>query len=971
MLGWLKSLRLCCAVAGAAEENAAACGLPPDQRGFSDFESALGAAEGLLFVAESSGNTDCGRSALIDAEEVLRAVLESVPQSDSAAGIRALRGRVRAFDISSRVVCDAESLTLLQDAASSINLARRRALSSGEPFPIDTIEVRAGQALLGCGQFDRSVRVLRAAATASDAAPYDVELGADESAARYAVQLALGKALLASSSSAAAVQKPARVAEVLERAAAAFRAALAIVPTSHDALVDGGLVQARQGQYAAAAAMYRRAIDVSPASLAARSNLAVAAVQLGLHDEAETQLRLAIDLAPDNAALWNNLGSILPSERIDEKLEAFERAVALQPDMAPALASLADSANAEGDTPRAEELLLRAITAVQAKQGAHSTVTAMRVKRATLVPRLFRDVAHGVATRRRFIANVRALTLEAEAEHASGGAVTLALVDTAALRASATCLGYYLVYTGLEQREMKEGLAKMYCTLAAPTLAQISPHIAALGRNAAAPLLAGVELRRRAALVAAGGTEASLPALPPLQRLRVGFLSSFWREHSVSKLLRVVASSLPRDSFHAFALIAGSPADAVGHPATYSSEEDPVRRYVLEHIESAVDVPVEPLLAAQRAIAKLELDVLVFCDVGMAHSTYWLTFSRLAPRQLAFWGHPVTTGVPTVDYFVSPRFFERDGTAAAQHKFSETLVPFEKSLSTAFMRPLANLDLIPSGFSRRWASPLLGDDETPLYMAPYQLSKFHPAMDSALLWLLRRVPSARLAIFSSGSRSSVATRSALAARFEAAAKAMYGAEIGAETCSRIVWLGAQPLPRFLATIALADAVLETFPFGGGVTTLELLSLPAPLGPVPIVAFPAALPCGQSAPGDGVAEEETKTALHGACTIQITEGIYRQMNISKALGRELALVAESTAEWVDHAVRLGTDRAFRLRVQAILRQRIASADLYGDRKSEGKSLYAAAQAEWAEKLIEIAADPLPHGGERLVPCTFAR
>ena len=440
----------------------------------------------------------------------------------------------------------------------------------------------------------------------------------------------------------------------------------------------------------------------------------------------------------------------------------------------------------------------------------------------------------------------------------------------------------------------------------------------------------------------------------------------------MSKLLQVVASSLPRESFHAFALVVGSPADAVGPASGYANDDDAVRRYVLMHIESAVDVPAKPLLAAQRTIAALELDVLVFCDVGMAHATYWLTYARLAPRQLAFWGHPVTTGVPTVDYFVSPAHFERDGVVAAQHKFTETLLHFPTSLSTAFKRPLASLDGIPAGFSRRWASPLLGDDETPLYMAPYQLSKFHPAVDGALLWLLRRVPSARLAIFggSSGTGASAAAKAALMYRLERAANATYGSEIAKETLSRIVWLGAQPLPRFLATIALADAVLETFPFGGGVTTLELLSVPAPLGPVPIVAFPAAVPCGASVEAAG---DERGAALRGACTIQITEGIYRQINISVALGRDLGLVAESVAEWVNHAVRLGTDRAFRLRVQHILRRKIESADLYGDRADgeAGASLYQAARREWAAKLIDVAADPLPRDGGGLVPCTFAQ
>ena len=526
LLGWLSVAIVLHTTAAPQASSTEECALPPGQRGFGDMDTAFVAAERLLAVAKSSGNTPCGQSALRDADEVLVAVLASVERTDNEVGVRALRRRVDAFDISARTACEADSLALLQDAARAINLVRRRALASGAAHPIDALEVRAGKALLSCGMDEQAVRVLRAAITASDAAPYRRELdAADEGAEAHAAHLTLGKAYLASSDSAAL--DPDRRADTLERAAVAFRTALAIVPRSHDALVDGGLVQARLGRYDAAAGMYKRAIEIDPESLAARSNLAVVAVQLGQDAEAEAQLRRALEIAPRNAALWNNLGSILPGERIAEKLAAFERAVELDPEIVPALASLADNANAVGETERARVLLDRAIAALRAKREAPSTVTALRVKRATLVPRVFVDVGHGVATRRRFLADVRALTAEAAAQHAAGGAISVSLSDSTALDASATCLGYYLVYTGLSQREIKDALARMYCQLGAPTLAQISPHVAALGRNAAAPLVAGVELRRRAALAAAGAPVVDV--LPAAQRLRVGFLSSFWK----------------------------------------------------------------------------------------------------------------------------------------------------------------------------------------------------------------------------------------------------------------------------------------------------------------------------------------------------------------------------------------------------------------------------------------------------------
>lgn len=68
------------------------------------------------------------------------------------------------------------------------------------------------------------------------------------------------------------------------------------------------------------------------------------------------------------------------------------------------------------------------------------------------------------------------------------------------------------------------------------------------------------------------------------------------------------------------------------------------------------------LRKAQEKIAALHLDALVFSDVGMDALTTELAHSRLSPVQVAFWGHPGTTGLPTVDYFVTSDLFEGESS---------------------------------------------------------------------------------------------------------------------------------------------------------------------------------------------------------------------------------------------------------------------------------------------------------------------
>lgn len=60
-----------------------------------------------------------------------------------------------------------------------------------------------------------------------------------------------------------------------------------------------------------------------------------------------------------------------------------------------------------------------------------------------------------------------------------------------------------------------------------------------------------------------------------------------------------------------------------------------------------------PVRCWRKEIAKDASHVLIYPDIGMDPGAGQLGAHRLAPVQCVTFGHPKTTGYPTIDYFLS------------------------------------------------------------------------------------------------------------------------------------------------------------------------------------------------------------------------------------------------------------------------------------------------------------------------------
>ena len=100
------------------------------------------------------------------------------------------------------------------------------------------------------------------------------------------------------------------------------------------------------------------------------------------------------------------------------------------------------------------------------------------------------------------------------------------------------------------------------------------------------------------------------------------------------------------------------------------------RRGHSQDIENWADEALElpyGLDSAREILLDAGFDIIVYTDIGMEPFSYALSFSRIASVQLAFWGHPTSSGVPdSIDYYLLMDAAESDLNAT--NRYSEQLV---------------------------------------------------------------------------------------------------------------------------------------------------------------------------------------------------------------------------------------------------------------------------------------------------------
>jgi protein O-GlcNAc transferase len=587
-------------------------------------------------------------------------------------------------------------------------------------------------------------------------------------------------------------------------AVAAFREALRLNPGYTAARNHLGIAFQDACDFDAAIDCFRAVLQAHPSFADAHNNLGYALQRRGEFEEALRCYAEALRLRPDFAEAHNNLGTALQEcHRTEQALAEYNEALRLRPDYLKARLNAGIALREQG---RAEEAVAEFRRALDLHPG---SLAARWGRCMAEIPCVYDSPEDITAARARY----------SEALEKLCGSVPLA--SPAEVRAAADAAGsvqpFYLAFQIRNDRDLQARYGALVSRIqAARYPPPVSRPASAAGRSGA---------------------------------IRVGIASAFFHQHSNWKLpIRGWLENLDRSRFELYGYYTGHVKDGATQAA---------RNAFARFHEDASSVA-----ALHSRISEDRPDVLIYPELGMDPTCLRLAALRLAPVQCTSWGHPDTSGLPTVDYYLSSELMEPpDGDS----HYTEQLVRLP-NLSVHYVPPewdVPSLDRAALGLR----------DSAVVYSCVHSLLTYLPQYDDVFVRIAREVGDSQF-VFLAFSKSSTVTD-----RFQSRLERAFRRE-GLRSEDHLVFLPHMDQARFQAVQKVCDTLLDSIGWSACNTTFEAITWN-----LPVVTLPG----------------EFMRCRH-ACAI------LRMMGVTET-------IAGSVDDFVRLGIRLGKDMEFRHAVAA--------------------------------------------------------
>ncbi|MEW6587016.1 MAG: tetratricopeptide repeat protein, partial [Nitrospirota bacterium] len=523
-----------------------------------------------------------------------------------------------------------------------------------------------------------------------------------------------------------------------------------------DAYYNLGVVFQSQGRLDEALVSYYKTMHHNPENPDVHNNVGTVLKAKGQLDGAIASFRNAIAINPVIPEIWNNLGNALHDKgEILEAVKAYEGALKLNPDLFQTHYDLGNALKEEGKTEKAASAYDRAL---ELKPGLFKAGWARCM---ALLPVVYSDEQEIESTRNKY------------REELSKLRESLSLQTPEDIDAAAEAVGshqpFYLAAQGLDDRDLQKMYGELVCRIMAAKYPQW----------------------------------AETAAMPPVNAdgtVRIGIVSGHFFHHSVWKIpVRGWIENLDRNKFSVYGYYTGRTKDHVTAHARQSCT-----RFV-EDVKS-----FEKLCETIRGD---NLHILIFPEIGMDPVTLRLASLRLAPVQCTTLGHPDTSGLPTIDYYLSSDLME---PSDADSRYTEKLVRLP-NVSFSYIP----LDIAPAPVTR---DTFKLRPQSILYLCTHAVFTHLPQYDEIYARIARQVPDSQF-IFIEHYTDYVTER--FRRRLESAFR-----RLGLDADNHVVFLRELNAAEYLGINTLSQVSLDTPGWSGNNSTFEAVACGLPVVTLP-------------------------------------------------------------------------------------------------------------------------------------------
>ena len=281
----------------------------------------------------------------------------------------------------------------------------------------------------------------------------------------------------------------------------------------------------------------------------------------------------------------------------------------------------------------------------------------------------------------------------------------------------------------------------------------------------------------------------------PNGKINLGIISNHFFNHSVwSAITKGLVFNLDRSRFNL-------------HLFSTNSRSDN-ETIMAKNCATSFSIHSTPQGLAASILDK-KIEALIFPEIGMDKLTIQIASLNLAPIQIVSWGHPETTGIPSINYFLGGELFE---SKHSSDNYSELLLslPNLGCYLEPYVGPIEEVNLIELGINPR----------APKLLCPGAPFKYHPDYDWVLVEISKQNPSAQFIFFEFPNSGVELLRTRLANRFNT--------EGLHQNINSLKFIPILDGPHFRGLMKQMTLYLDTIGFSGFNTALQAIESDLPI-----------------------------------------------------------------------------------------------------------------------------------------------